>query len=121
MDLEYENGKQLEVSIIKITESKENKSIHRLKVSGWGVAQQVQGGGGGGGCPTWSWGGGAVAPLVPPPLATALHSPKFSIKERLYIIWCAYFANGDLTQKAKFDSIDAKLKSLAFPKLSCLK
>ena len=32
--LEYENGKQLQVTIIKITESKENKSIHRLNVSG---------------------------------------------------------------------------------------
>ena len=31
----HENGKQLQVTIIKITESKENKSIHRL-------AQQVQ-------------------------------------------------------------------------------
>ena len=27
IDLEYENGKQLQVTIIKITESKENKSI----------------------------------------------------------------------------------------------
>ena len=33
IDLEYENGKQLQVTIIKITESKENKSIHRLVVS----------------------------------------------------------------------------------------
>ena len=33
IDLEYENGKQLQVTIIKITESKENKSIHRLDVS----------------------------------------------------------------------------------------
>ena len=32
--LEYENGKQLQVTVIKITESKENKSIHRLNVSG---------------------------------------------------------------------------------------
>ena len=32
--LEYENGKQLQVTIIKITESKENKSIHRRNVSG---------------------------------------------------------------------------------------
>ena len=29
-----ENGKQMQVTIIKITESKENKSIHRLAVSG---------------------------------------------------------------------------------------
>ena len=28
-----ENGKQLQVTLIKITESKENKSIHRLDVS----------------------------------------------------------------------------------------
>ena len=30
IDLEYENGKQLQVTAIKITESKENKSIHRI-------------------------------------------------------------------------------------------
>ena len=57
MDLEYENGKQLEVTIIKITESKENKSIHRLNVSGWGLAQQVQG-------------GGSCRPCPPPPPAS---------------------------------------------------
>ena len=34
IDLEYENGKQLQVTIIKITESKENKSIKRLDVFG---------------------------------------------------------------------------------------
>ena len=34
IDLEYENGKQLQVTIIKITESKENNSIHRLDLSG---------------------------------------------------------------------------------------
>ena len=34
IDLQYENGKQLQVTIIKITESKENKSIHRLSLSG---------------------------------------------------------------------------------------
>ena len=34
VDLEYENGKQLQVTIIKVTESKENRSIHRLDVSG---------------------------------------------------------------------------------------
>ena len=34
MDFEYKNGKQLQVNIIQITESKENKSIHRLNVSG---------------------------------------------------------------------------------------
>ena len=34
IDLEPENGKQLQVTIIKITESKENNSIHRLDESG---------------------------------------------------------------------------------------
>ena len=34
MDLEYENSKQLQVTTIKITESKESKSIQRLDVSG---------------------------------------------------------------------------------------
>ena len=34
VDLEYENGKQLQVTIIKVTESKESKSINRLDVSG---------------------------------------------------------------------------------------
>ena len=34
IDLEYQNGKQLQVTITKITESKENKSIQRLDVSG---------------------------------------------------------------------------------------
>ena len=51
IDLEYENSKQLQVTIIIITKSKENKSIHRLNVSG---------------------SGGAAAP--PPPLATALET-----------------------------------------------
>ena len=41
INLEDENGKQLQVTVIKITESKENKSIHRLDLSG--LAQQVQG------------------------------------------------------------------------------
>ena len=43
IDLEYENGKQLQVTIIRIIESKENKSIQRLDVSG------PTGPGGGGG------------------------------------------------------------------------
>ena len=30
IDLGYENGKQLQITIIRITESKENKSIQRL-------------------------------------------------------------------------------------------
>ena len=55
IDLEYENGKQLQVTIIKITESKENKSIQRLDVSGST-------------CPRGD--GGAAAPLA----STALGS-----------------------------------------------
>ena len=47
IDLEYENGKQLQVTIVQITESKEKKSIQKLDES---VAQQV-------------W--GAAAPLAP--------------------------------------------------------
>ena len=54
IDLEYENGKQLQVTITKITESKENKSIQRLDVSG-----------------STGPGGGAASPLAPS-LATAL-------------------------------------------------
>ena len=49
IDLQYENGKQLQVTSIKITESKENKSIHGLDVSG----------------PTGLGRGGAAAPLPP--------------------------------------------------------
>ena len=43
IDLEYENSKQLQVTTIKITESNENKSIHRLNLSG----STGRGGGGG--------------------------------------------------------------------------
>ena len=50
VNLEYENGKQLQVTIIKVTESKENKSIHRLDVSG-----------------SIGPGGGSCLPLTPPP------------------------------------------------------
>ena len=46
IDLEDENGRQLQITIIKITESKENKSIHRLDLSG------STGPGAGGSCPT---------------------------------------------------------------------
>ena len=35
IDLGYENGKQLQVTIIRITESKENKSIQRLSWYVW--------------------------------------------------------------------------------------
>ena len=45
IDLEDENGKQLQITILKITESKENKSIHRLDLSG------LTGPGGGGELP----------------------------------------------------------------------
>ena len=47
--LGHENGKQLQVTTIKMTESKENKSIHRLDLPG-----------------STGLGGGAAAPLVPP-------------------------------------------------------
>ena len=53
IDLDYENGKQLQVTIIKITESKENNSIHRIDVSG-------------------STGPGRAAAPLAPLLATAL-------------------------------------------------
>ena len=45
IDLEYENGKLLQVTIIKITESKENKSIQ---------------------CVQRGEGGGTLPPLPPP-------------------------------------------------------
>ena len=52
--LGHENSKQLQVTTVKITESKENKSIHKLDLSG-------------------STGPGrTAAPPYPPPLATAL-------------------------------------------------
>ena len=58
--IEYENGKQLQVAIIKITESKENISIYRLDASG-------------------STGpGGAAASLVPPPLASYAYAANVS-------------------------------------------
>ena len=58
IDLEYENGKQLQVTIIKITESKENKSIRRLDVS----SSTGRGAGG----------EGEAAAFLAPLLATAL-------------------------------------------------
>ena len=54
IDLEYENGKQLQVTITKITESKENKSIQRLDVSG----STGPGGGAALPCPLASYGSG---------------------------------------------------------------
>ena len=66
IDLEYEYGKQLRVTVIKITDSKEDNSIHRLDVSGSTSLRACKGGGGGV--------RGAAAPLAlpSPPLATAL-------------------------------------------------
>ena len=64
IDLEYENGKQLQVTIIKITEitdCKEDNSIHRLDVSG------STGLGGAGSCPACP-----PPPSPPPPLARAM-------------------------------------------------
>ena len=59
VDIEYENGKQLQVTIIKVTESKENKSIHRLDVSG-------------------SIGSGGQLPLFPPPPSDSYGSDTFA-------------------------------------------
>ena len=50
IDLGYENVIQLQVTIIKITESEENKSDHRLDLSG-STGPGGGGGGGGGSCP----------------------------------------------------------------------
>ena len=47
IDLEYENGKRLQVTTIKITESKENISMYRLDL--FGSTGAGRGGGGGGG------------------------------------------------------------------------
>ena len=59
IDLEYVSGKQLQVTITKITESKENNSIHRFDVSS----------------STGPGGEGVSSPLSPPPpLAAALKS-----------------------------------------------
>ena len=50
LNMKMANNKLLQVTIIKITESKDNKSIQRLDVSG------LTGPGG--------WGGGVAAPLA---------------------------------------------------------
>ena len=63
IDLEYENGKQLQVTLIKTTKSKENKSINRLELSD-------------------STGPGGSCPPCPPPLDMARMSIK-SDKTRL--------------------------------------
>ena len=57
INLEYENGKQLQVTLIKITESKENKSTHRHDFSG----------------SAGPWGS---CPLVPPPPRHFLFFPS---------------------------------------------
>ena len=66
IDLEPENGKQLQVAIIKITESKENNSIHRLNVSG-------------------STGpGGTCLPCSPPPPPASYGSGKIDVSTHEY-------------------------------------
>ena len=67
IDLEPENGKQLQVAIIKITESKENNSIHRLNVSGST--------GPGGTCP----------PCSPPPPPASYGSGKIDVSTHEYL------------------------------------
>ena len=57
IDCEYENGKKLQVAIIKVTESKENKSIYRLDgllMCVWLKRSKVGRGGGGGQLPPCS-------------------------------------------------------------------
>ena len=78
VDLEYENGKQLQVTIIKVTESKENRSIHRLDVSG-------------------SIGpGGQLPPLPPPPppIATVLIFLHLWVTELFGFHCCNEFITG---------------------------
>ena len=78
VDLEYENGKQLQVTIIKVTESKENRFIHRLDVSG-------------------SIGpGGQLPPLPPPPppIATALIFLHLWVTELFGFHCCNEFITG---------------------------
>ena len=61
------NGKKLQVTIIKITDSKEKKSIHRIDVSG-------------------STGpGGAAAPLAPPRLLRLCFSSRKYDKSAMYL------------------------------------
>ena len=79
VDLEYENGKQLQVTIIKVTESKENRSIHRLDVSG-------------------SIGPGGQRPPLPPPppppIATALIFLHLWVTELFGFHCCNEFITG---------------------------
>ena len=95
VDLEYENGKQLQVTIIKVTESKENRSIHRLDVSGSiGPGGQLGPGGGGGG----GGGGGALGPPLPPPppppIATVLIFLHLWVTELFGFHCCNEFITG---------------------------
>ena len=62
-----ENGKQLQVTLIKITESKENKSIHRLDVSSSTGPRRAA---------------APLAPPPPPPLATALQTVLCPFSEK---------------------------------------
>ena len=68
IDLGNENGKQSQVTIIKITESKENKSIQRLDVVGLNRS---------------SWGSYPLAPPSPP--ATYGYAPV-TFKELFYTL-----------------------------------
>ena len=69
--LGHENGKQLQVTTIKMTESKENKSIHRLDLSG------STGLGGGGSCPP-------CPPLLVTPLLTILRYFQTTEKGKVF-------------------------------------
>ena len=65
IDLELENGKQLQVTIIKITESKENKCINRLDLSGLAGP------------------GGQLTPLPPPPPPHTSYGSALKRKKQL--------------------------------------
>ena len=69
--LGHENGKQLQVTTIKMTESKENKSIHRLDLPG------STGLGGGGSCPP-------CPPLLVTPLLTILRYFQTTEKGKVF-------------------------------------
>ena len=68
--LGHENGKQLQVTTIKMTESKENKSIHRLDLPG-------STGLGGGSCPP-------CPPLLVTPLLTILRYFQTTEKGKVF-------------------------------------
>ena len=70
--LGHENGKQ--VTTIKMTESKENKSIHRLDLPG---STGLGGGGGGGSCPP-------CPPLLVTPLLTILRYFQTTEKGKVF-------------------------------------